>query len=125
VTYLAHSSAQIRSCPCTAIGRFCVDCGCCILKYGFDLTPRQFGPIMMRFTLVLSVSPATMFVFWLCGGTVHVDTGSIHSGQFSINARLWTIPVEDSIYGFSLTTLTFVLWEWFRRKESDGTEGRG
>lgn len=48
----------------------------------------------------------------------------LYGEQFFMSVRLWTIPVEDFFYGFSLVTLTIVLWEYFKRKESDEAEER-
>jgi lycopene cyclase domain-containing protein len=35
-----------------------------------------------------------------------------------LGIRLGTIPVEDFIYGFSLTTLSVILWEYLGRRDS-------
>jgi len=34
-----------------------------------------------------------------------------------LGIRLWTIPVEDFLYGFGLITATIILWEFFLRRE--------
>jgi lycopene cyclase domain-containing protein len=39
-----------------------------------------------------------------------------------LGIRLGTIPLEDFVYGFSLTTLSVILWEYFGKKVS--TEDR-
>lgn len=40
--------------------------------------------------------------------------------DFITNIRLFTIPIEDFLYGFSLITLNIIIWELFnsRRKIS-------
>lgn len=35
---------------------------------------------------------------------------------FYLGVRLFTIPIEDFIYGFSLITMNISLWEFFSRK---------
>jgi lycopene cyclase domain-containing protein len=35
---------------------------------------------------------------------------------FYLGIRLFTIPIEDFIYGFSLITMNISLWEFFSRK---------
>ena len=35
---------------------------------------------------------------------------------FYLGIRLFTIPIEDFIYGFSLLTMNISLWEFFSRK---------
>lgn len=41
----------------------------------------------------------------------------LYGDEFYLGVRLLTIPVEDYIYGFSLITLSVVLWEHFKRKQ--------
>ncbi len=40
-----------------------------------------------------------------------------YNPEYFLGVRLWTIPLEDFLYGFGLITLTIVLWEYFLRKE--------
>jgi len=46
----------------------------------------------------------------------------LYNEQFLLNVRLWTIPIEDFFYGFSLIALTIIFWEYFKRKESGGVK---
>jgi len=36
--------------------------------------------------------------------------------EYYLGIRLFTIPIEDFIYGFSLLTMNISLWEYFSRK---------
>ncbi len=36
-------------------------------------------------------------------------------GHF-LGIRLWTIPLEDFVYGFSLTALSVIVWEYLGKK---------
>jgi lycopene cyclase domain-containing protein len=38
--------------------------------------------------------------------------------MYYLGVRLGTIPVEDFLYGFSLITVSVVMWEYFRRGEA-------
>ncbi len=40
-----------------------------------------------------------------------------YGDEFYLGVRLFTIPVEDYVYGFSLMTLTVVFWEYFKQKQ--------
>lgn len=40
----------------------------------------------------------------------------IYGDEYFMNIRLFTIPFEDFLYGFSLITLNIVLWEYLTRK---------
>ena len=36
--------------------------------------------------------------------------------KFYLGIRLFTIPIEDFLYGFSLITMNITLWEYFTKK---------
>jgi lycopene cyclase domain-containing protein len=40
----------------------------------------------------------------------------IYGEEYFMNIRLFTIPFEDFLYGFSLITINIVLWESITRK---------
>jgi lycopene cyclase domain-containing protein len=42
----------------------------------------------------------------------------LYGDGYYLGVRLFTIPVEDYVYGFSLVTLSVILWEYFTAKES-------
>lgn len=39
-----------------------------------------------------------------------------YNPQFFSGIRIGSIPIEDFLFGFSMVTMTIVLWEYFRRK---------
>jgi lycopene cyclase domain-containing protein len=39
----------------------------------------------------------------------------LYGEDFTLGVRLYTIPVEDFFYGYSLITASLVLWEYFKR----------
>jgi lycopene cyclase domain-containing protein len=45
----------------------------------------------------------------------------IYNPRYFLNVRIGSIPVEDFLFGFSMITLTIVLWEYFRRIFSSRT----
>jgi lycopene cyclase domain-containing protein len=44
----------------------------------------------------------------------------LYGDPFFLGIRLGTIPLEDYLYGFSFISLSVVLWEFFRTRESRG-----
>ena len=48
----------------------------------------------------------------------------IYGADFFLNIRLFTIPLEDFLYGFSLITSSVILWEYFRKKEMSLSDSR-
>ncbi|MCC6395731.1 MAG: lycopene cyclase domain-containing protein [Bacteroidetes bacterium] len=40
----------------------------------------------------------------------------LYNADHFLGIRLWTIPVEDFLFGFGLITVTLVLWEYFVTK---------
>lgn len=67
---------------------------------------------------------AVMFGFTLlANGYLTARPVVLYGEQFFMNLRLWTIPLEDFLYGFSLITLTIILWEYYKRRESQRREG--
>ncbi len=39
-----------------------------------------------------------------------------YNPRFFLDIRLTSIPIEDFFFGFSMVTLTIVLWEYFKKK---------
>ena len=44
----------------------------------------------------------------------------LYGEQFFLGVKVLTIPVEDFFYGFSLITLSVILWEYFSARASGG-----
>lgn len=40
----------------------------------------------------------------------------IYGQQFFLNIRLFTIPLEDFLFGFSLITLNIAIWEYYNSR---------
>jgi len=40
----------------------------------------------------------------------------VYGDSFFLGIRLFTIPIEDFLFGFSLLTSNLVLWEYFSKK---------
>jgi len=40
----------------------------------------------------------------------------VYSEAFFLGIRLFTIPIEDFLFGFSLLTSNIVLWEYFTKR---------
>jgi lycopene cyclase domain-containing protein len=66
-------------------------------------------------------------VFWIALGVMFIFkipsngylTGRpivLYNAEYFLGVRIWTIPVEDFLYGFGLIALTIILWEYFLRK---------
>lgn len=59
---------------------------------------------------------AVMFAFkLLVNGYLTWRPIVLYGRTFFLGIRLLTIPVEDFFYGFSLITLSVVLWEYFAK----------
>jgi lycopene cyclase domain-containing protein len=40
----------------------------------------------------------------------------LYADEFFLGIRLFTIPVEDFVYGFSLIALSVIFWEYFKSR---------
>jgi lycopene cyclase domain-containing protein len=58
-----------------------------------------------------------MFLFKiLVNGYLTARPIVLYGEEFFLGVRFFTIPVEDFFFGFSLITLSVVLWEYFARR---------
>ena len=76
---------------------------------------------VLRTRLVLNkkfwVFWAVMFVLiFIVNGYLTWRPIVIYGESFYLGIRLFTIPVEDFLFGFSLITSNIVLWEFYTRK---------
>jgi lycopene cyclase domain-containing protein len=69
---------------------------------------------------------AVMFVFmFLVNGYLTWRPVVMYGRSFFLGLRVFSIPLEDFLYGFSLIALTIILWEHFRgAPRSDRDPGR-
>ena len=40
----------------------------------------------------------------------------LYAPEQILGVRIWTIPLEDFLYGFTLIALSVILWEFFKRR---------
>ncbi len=60
---------------------------------------------------------AVMFAFLLLfNGYLTWRPIVLYGEQFCMNIRLGTIPLEDFLFGFSMISLTVILWEFARAR---------
>ncbi len=63
---------------------------------------------------------AVMFGFkFLVNGYLTWRPIVLYGKQFFLDVRIWTIPVEDFLYGFSLIAVSVILWEYFSRPRTN------
>lgn len=43
--------------------------------------------------------------------------------EFQLGVRIWTIPVEDYFFGFSMVLLTVIVWERYKKKGENRKDG--
>ena len=63
-----------------------------------------------------------LFFKFLVNGYLTSRLIVIYNPRFFLNVRIGSIPVEDFLFGFSMVTITIVLWEHFKRTASSRTE---
>lgn len=60
---------------------------------------------------------AVMFVLiFIVNGYLTWRPIVIYGESFYLGVRLFTIPVEDFLFGFSLITLNIIIWEYYNNK---------
>jgi lycopene cyclase domain-containing protein len=63
---------------------------------------------------------AMMFMFkLLVNGYLTGRPVVLYGEEFFLGVRLFTIPIEDFLFGFSLITLSVVLWEYFKSSSQE------
>jgi lycopene cyclase domain-containing protein len=68
---------------------------------------------------------AVMFVLiFIVNGYLTWRPMVIYGESFCLGVRLFTIPVEDFLFGFSLISFNVILWEFYniKQKRSDTTK---
>ena len=59
-----------------------------------------------------------LFFKFLVNGYLTSQLIVIYNPRFFLNVRIGSIPVEDFLFGFSMVTMTIVLWEHFKGTNS-------
>ena len=88
--------------------------------------------VSVMFVLVLDIIAKTFltkqrafWIFWavmfllilLVNGYLTWRPIVIYGEAFYSGIRLFTIPIEDFLFGFSLITLNLIIWEYFSKKK--------
>ena len=77
--------------------------------------------ILLRTKLILNKK---FWIFWGCmfvltfliNGYLTWRPVVLYGEQFYLGIRLFTIPIEDFLFGFSLISLNIIIWEYYTRK---------
>ena len=57
------------------------------------------------------------FFKFLVNGYLTATDIVIYNPRFFLGFRIGSIPLEDFLFGFSMVSLTIILWEHFKRRE--------
>lgn len=69
---------------------------------------------------------AVMFVLmFIVNGFLTWRPVVIYGEGFYLGIRLFTIPIEDFLFGFSLITSNIVLWEFYTQKKENKNTQQG
>jgi len=83
--------------------------------------------VAIALDLLLRTNLVRQLRFWIFWGAMGVMTFIIngyltwrpivmYGESFFLGVRIFTIPVEDFLFGFALITSNIVLWEYFTRR---------
>jgi lycopene cyclase domain-containing protein len=78
-----------------------------------------------RFLKTKLTSDKRFWIFWcimfiiicIVNGYLTWRPVVIYGNEYYMGIRLFTIPIEDFLFGFSLITSNIIIWEYFSRKE--------
>lgn len=84
--------------------------------------------VVIALDLILKTKLVTSRKFWIFWGVMFVIIFIIngyltwrpivtYGNEFYFGIRLFTIPVEDFLYGFSLLTGNIIIWEYYTAKK--------
>ena len=59
-----------------------------------------------------------LFFKFMVNGYLTASLIVVYNPRFFLNVRVGSIPVEDFLFGFSMVTLTILLWEHFKKSGS-------
>jgi len=87
-----------------------------LLAVTLDFVLRTKLVLNKKFWVFWAVMFVLIFVF---NGYLTWRPIVIYGESFYLGIRLFTIPIEDFLFGFSLITSNIVLWEYFTNKTKD------
>ncbi len=99
------------------------------MDYTILVTAGSLVVIVMDFILGTRILRQRLFwVFWVVVTVLMVVVNGyltwrpivIYNEAKMLGIRVFTIPLEDFFFGFSLIGLNLIIWEYFNRKESKG-----
>jgi lycopene cyclase domain-containing protein len=95
------------------------------MEYTISATAGVIGAVAIDYLLKTRVTTqgkfwvfiVVMFLFKiLVNGYLTARPIVLYGEEFFLGVRVFTIPLEDFLFGFSLITLSVVLWEYFTRR---------
>jgi lycopene cyclase domain-containing protein len=83
--------------------------------------------ILDLFLKVRIILNKAFWIFWMImfviifvvNGYLTARPVVLYGSEYFSGIRLFTIPIEDFLYGFSLITSNIIIWEYFSRKHSN------
>ena len=88
-----------------------------VLSVGVALLLDRWLHTMVVRTRVFWIAMGIMFLFKIpSNGYLTWRPIVLYNPDQFLGIRLWTIPLEDFLFGFGLITVTLVLWEYFIAK---------
>ena len=90
-----------------------------VLSVGVALLLDRWLHTMVVRKRVFWIAMGIMFLFKIpSNGYLTWRPIVLYNPDQFLGIRLWTIPLEDFLFGFGLITVTLVLWEYFVQKRS-------
>ncbi len=90
-----------------------------VLSVGVALLLDRWLRTMVVRKRVFWIAMGIMFLFKIpSNGYLTWRPIVLYNPDQFLGIRLWTIPLEDFLFGFGLITATLVLWEYFVKKQS-------
>jgi len=91
-----------------------VSTGLFLLSHAFIIKPKYMGKFYLSY-IIIFLGPFLLVNGILTGSFIH-DQVVWYNNSENLSLRIFTIPVEDFIYGFLLYLMNVSLYEYFMRK---------
>lgn len=89
---------------------------CAIISVGIVLLlDRVLGTGVLRTRAYWMFFGVMMFFKVLFNGYLTWRPIVLYGEEYQLGFRLFTIPVEDFLYGFGLITISVIMWEYCKR----------